>query len=128
MPNIAYFEVPADDVGRAKKFYHGLLGWNISAPGMPMPDIPESMEYNGISTGDPLEGTLNMGGMYKRQMDETGIRTYAMVGDLDRLVPKVTQLGGKILAPKMEIKGVGFVVIIQDTEGNTIGLWQPEKK
>ena len=62
MPNIAYFEVPAEDVGWAKKFYHGLPGWSIRAPEMPMPDIPASMEYQGISTGDPVAGTLNMGG------------------------------------------------------------------
>jgi predicted enzyme related to lactoylglutathione lyase len=29
MPNIAYFQIPADDVARAGKFYRSLLGWNI---------------------------------------------------------------------------------------------------
>ena len=29
MANIAYFEIPADNVDRAKKFYHALFGWKI---------------------------------------------------------------------------------------------------
>ena len=29
MPNIAYFEIPANNVDRAKHFYHALLGWKI---------------------------------------------------------------------------------------------------
>ena len=32
------------------------------------------------------------------------------------------------MRPKEEIKGVGLVVMIHDTEGNAIGLWKPEKK
>ena len=35
------------------------------------------------------------------------------------------KLGGKIVMPKDLIKGVGLVAMIQDTEGNVIGLWKP---
>jgi predicted enzyme related to lactoylglutathione lyase len=27
--------------------------------------------------------------------------------------------------PEMKVEGVGLVAIIQDTEGNGIGIWQP---
>ena len=34
--NIVHFEIPADDVERARKFYEGLFGWQIApAPGQP---------------------------------------------------------------------------------------------
>ncbi len=34
MPNsIVHFEIPADDLKRAKKFYEKALGWKISDPG-----------------------------------------------------------------------------------------------
>jgi predicted enzyme related to lactoylglutathione lyase len=29
MANIGFFQIPADDVGRAKKFYQSLFGWKI---------------------------------------------------------------------------------------------------
>ena len=35
---------------------------------------------------------------------------------------KVENAGGKILRPKMSIGDFGFVSILMDTEGNTIGL------
>jgi len=41
---------------------------------------------------------------------------------------KAEMLGGRIVMPKTEIHGVGPVAIIQDTEGNGIGLWKLSMK
>jgi uncharacterized protein len=127
MANIAYFEVPADDVDRAKHFYHTLLGWKIEPTKNPEPAMA-SLQYQDVITGEqestPMGGTLNMGGMYKRQMAEP-IINYVMVDDIDSKIAKVEKLGGKIVVPKREIQSVGTIVIIQDTEGNAIGLWKP---
>jgi predicted enzyme related to lactoylglutathione lyase len=125
MANIAYFEIPADNVDRAKHFYHTLLGWKIQPTKAPMdPSKAASMQYQDVITGESKEGTLSMGGMYKRQMAES-IINYVMVEDVDKVLAKVEKLGGKIVVPKMEIKSVGLTAIIQDTEGNAIGLWKP---
>jgi uncharacterized protein len=48
-----------------------------------------------------------------------------VVGDIDKILANVEKLGGKVIVPKMEIKSVGLTAIIQDTEGNAIGLWKP---
>lgn len=128
MPNIAYFEIPADNVDRAKHFYQSLLGWKIEPTKVPMDlVVVAATQYHDVSTGEAKEGTLNMGGMYKRQMSEL-IINHVMVEDIDEVLAKVEKLGGKILMPKMEIKAVGLNAIIQDTEGNSIGLWKPEMK
>jgi hypothetical protein len=125
MANIGYFEIPADNVDRAKHFYHGLLGWKIAPTKTPMdPADMASMEYQDIVLGDVKEGTMNMGGMYKRQMGE-GITNYAIVEDIDKVLAKVVKLGGKIVRPTQDIKGVGTIAIVMDTEGNGIGLWKP---
>jgi uncharacterized protein len=125
MPNIAYFEIPADNVDRAKHFYKSLLGWTIEpTKSMGDPAKMKAMEYQDVVAGEKQEGTLSMGGMYKRQMTEQ-IMNYVMVEDIDKVTAKVEKLGGKIIVPKMAIKGVGWTVIIQDTEGNTLGLWKP---
>ena len=125
MANIAYFEIPADNVDRAKHFYHALLGWKIAPTKTPMdPAMVKTMEYQDISTGDPKEGTMSMGGMYRRQMGE-GIMNYVVVDDIDKVLARVEKLGGKIIRPKWEIPSVGMVAIIADSEGNGIGLWKP---
>jgi len=70
-------------------------------------------------------GDLDSCGMYKRQM--TGqIKNFVMVGEIDKALGNVEKLGGKIVMQKMEIQGIGLAAIIQDTEGNVIGLWKPE--
>jgi predicted enzyme related to lactoylglutathione lyase len=124
MANIAYFEVPADDLKRAQKFYHDLLGWEF----MPydIPGVP--MEYWTITTGAAEEGTLNMGGLYQRQGPIAGILTYARVDSIDSILAKVEKLGGRIINPKMTIPTVGSVATILDSEGNVIALHEPEQQ
>jgi uncharacterized protein len=124
MSNIAYFEVPVDDLKRARKFYQNLLGWEF----MPtdVPGIP--IEYWNITTGAAGEGTLNMGGMYQRQGPVAGILTYARVDQIDPILAKVEKLGGKVINPKMTLQTVGSMATILDTEGNVIALWEPEQK
>ena len=128
MANIVYFEIPADDVDRAKRFYNSLLGWKIEPTKMAMPDL-ESIQYQEIVTGEPNEaapmGSLNTGGMYKRMMNET-IRSYVMVDDIDEKIAMVEKLGGKIVLPKTELESVGQFAVIEDTEGNAIGLYKPK--
>ena len=124
MANIAYFEVPAANVGRAKKFYHSLFGWKIEPTGTPGAAM-KTMEYQDIITGEAQEKTLSMGGMYKRQMPGTHFMPYVMVEDIDKVIAKVEHLGGRIVMPKMKIESVGYTAVIEDTEGNTIGIWKP---
>ncbi len=122
MANIAFFQIPADDVGRARNFYQSLLGWKIE-PNTTLAD--KSLQWQDIITGKPREGTMNNGGLYKRMMPGP-IMNFVLVEDLDLVLASVEKLGGKILMPKNEIKSVGLVAVIQDTEGNIIGLWKPE--
>jgi predicted enzyme related to lactoylglutathione lyase len=121
MANLAYFEIPADDIRRATKFYATVLGWTIEptkTPGM-------TMEYYDVTTGEPEEGTLNSGGMYKRMEPDTKIITYAMVDNVDAILKKVEKGGGKIHVPAMDIPNVGRIAVFIDSEGNPIGIWKP---
>jgi len=128
MANIGHFMIPADNVDRARHFYHALFGWKIEPVRSAMdPARMAEMQYHDISTGAMGIGTMNTGGLYKRHMTEP-ILNFVIVDDIDTLQANVERLGGKITMPKTEIAGVGLVVMIQDTEGNVIGLWKPVRK
>jgi predicted enzyme related to lactoylglutathione lyase len=128
MANIAHFMIPADNIDRAKHFYHNLLGWKIEPTKNPMdPSKMAAMQYHDISTGAAKEGTMNTGGLYKRHMSES-ILTFVEVEEIDKVLAKVENLGGRITMQKEEIKGVGLTAVIQDSEGNVIGLWKPAMK
>lgn len=122
MANIGFFDIPADDVGRAKKFYQSLLGWKIE----PVTNfVDKSQQRQSIITGEPQEGSMHSGGLYKRMMPG-GILVFVIVEDIDRVLARVEKLGGKILMPRTEIKDLGLVFgVIRDTEGNKLGLLKP---
>ena len=64
MANIGHFIIPADNVDRAKHFYHSLLGWKIEPTKNPMdPAKMAAMQYHDIVTGAAKEGEMNTGGL-----------------------------------------------------------------
>jgi hypothetical protein len=124
MASFGFFQVPADDVGRAKKFYQLLLGWKIE----PDTDLEDtSLQWQNVISGKPEKGMMNKGGLYKR-MGPGPIMNFALVDDVDKVLAKVEKPGGKVIMPKNEIKNVGTVAVIQDTEGNILGVWKPVEK
>jgi uncharacterized protein len=127
MANIGHFMIPADNVDRAKHFYRKLLGWKIEPTKNPMDLSIKEMQYHDIVTGAAQEGTMNSGGLYKRHMNEP-ILTFVLVDDIDKVLGKVEKMGGRITLPKAHVEGVGLTAMIQDSEGNLIGLWKAEKK
>lgn len=125
MNTVIHFEIQADDIERAKKFYENVLGWKI----MPMMKKEEGgmMDYWGIETRESGPG-IN-GGLYKRpEKKEEKFFLYDCtvdVADLDSAMEAVKANGGKITREKSEIPGVGWFAGAKDTEGNRFGLMQP---
>jgi predicted enzyme related to lactoylglutathione lyase len=70
---------------------------------------------------------MNEGGLYKL-MGPGPIMNFAVVEDVDKVLVKAEKLGGTIVMPKNEIKNVGTVAVMQDTEKNILGLWEPMVK
>ncbi len=118
MPTIVHFDVPAEDVERAKIFYSALLGWKFES-------YPE-MQYNLITTTN-LDGTPGVGGgMGKRMEPSQRMLNYFGVSSIDAAMNQVKTLGGKVLTEKMAVPGMGFLATCMDTEGNMFGLWQED--
>ncbi len=119
MPTIVHFEIPADDIGRAQKFYRELFGWQIEKfPG----SGPE--EYWVFSTGGGMGEAGVGGGMMKRQMPQQQITVYFDVPSMDEYLAKVRKLGGQVVVPKTAIPEMGYFAVCLDTENNGFGLWE----
>jgi uncharacterized protein len=117
MSTFVHFDVPADNPERAKQFYEQIFGWNITP-------IPGPMEYYEIQTKDD-DGSIGLaGGMGSRGAPEQKITNYIGVSSVDEYIEKVKQHGGTIIMPKMPVPGFGYLATFQDTEGNTLGLWE----
>jgi len=117
---INWFDLPAADFDRAVKFYSAILGTEIKVG-----------EHMGQKLGFfPCEGPLGQSvggdlvppGMGPKP-SATGTCVYLNCeGKLDEVLGRVEPSGGKIMRPKMSIGEPGWIAMIQDTEGNTIGL------
>jgi len=114
-PGIVWFEIPADNTARAKKFYSALFGWKINL-------FPGLKDYWHIDTGG-ADDTPD-GGMMPRKHPEQPITNYVAVASVDESAAKVERLGGKICMPKTAVPQMGYFVVCQDTENNTFALWQ----
>jgi predicted enzyme related to lactoylglutathione lyase len=78
MPTVVHFEIPADDVERAQKFYGELFGWKIEKLPGPMP-----MDYWTIMTAAKAGEKALDGGMMKRQHPDQRITMYIDVSSID---------------------------------------------
>jgi predicted enzyme related to lactoylglutathione lyase len=111
-----HIEIPADDTKRARAFYEGLFGWTFTET--PFGDY---LTYR-TPVGDAGVG----GGMGKRgETAPMTIRNYVGVDSIDDSVTKATELGGRVIAEKDEIPGIGWWAVLSDTEGNELGIFQP---
>ena len=114
--NIVWFEVPADDVGRARNFYSELFGWKADK-------MPGPMDYWHFDTGGP--DAAPDGGVMKRQNPgQRGITNYISVASVNEWATKVQKLGGQVCMPKTAVPNMGYFAICQDTEGNMFGIWE----
>lgn len=119
--SIVWFEIPTDNIVRAKKFYKSLFGWKINPlAGAAVP------EYQHIDTGGADASPV--GGMMKRMHPTHTITQYVLVRSVDKSSARVKQLGGEICRPKTVVPGMGYFAICQDTENNTFALWERNEK
>jgi predicted enzyme related to lactoylglutathione lyase len=116
---LVWFEIPADDIDRAKKFYSKLFGWKIKK-------FPDPMEYWQIDTGAG-DGAVN-GGMMKRQHPQHGVTNYISVPSVNRYMAKVEKLGGQICMPKTAVPQMGYFAVCRDLDNNTFAIWEMDEK
>lgn len=123
MPTIVHFEIPADELERAKKFYAGLFGWKIEkyAGSMTTP-----MEYWIITTTNEKGEKAIDGGIMRRQNPQQPITNYIDVPSIDEYSVKVETLGGKVVVPKTAVPGMGYFAVCLDTENNSFAIWETD--
>ena len=113
--SIVWFEIPADNPERAKKFYGSLFGWKIEK-------FPGVADYWHIDTGGGDE--TPDGGLMPRMHPQQSITNYVSVTSVTDMMTQVEKLGGTICKPKTTVPQMGYFAICEDTEGNTFALWE----
>lgn len=114
---INWFEIPALNFDRARKFYESVLGITMMLPF-------EGMKY-AMFPADMQKGEIG-GGLVEEQGYEpspNGAVIYLNGGeDLDVPLSRVEAAGGTIVMPKRSIGANGFMAMFLDTEGNKLAF------
>ncbi|WP_414827886.1 VOC family protein [Alteromonas sp. H39] len=120
---IVWFEIYVDDITRAKSFYESVLQVTLTSLLDPTEDkessltmyaFPSDMEQHGAS------GALVCVDGFPAGSNSTIV--YFSCEDCAVEESRVEKAGGRIQRSKMSIGEYGFISLIEDTEGNMVGL------
>jgi predicted enzyme related to lactoylglutathione lyase len=114
LANVVFFEIGADDPEATAIFYARVFGWKIE------PDTTGA-QYWYVTTGDDDAPGID-GGLCFRLNELTSTVNTFEVSSLDDAARRITEEGGKVLAPKTSIPGEGYVQYCHDIEGNVFGI------
>jgi predicted enzyme related to lactoylglutathione lyase len=114
----SWFEIPVADFDRAKRFYSTI--YNFDMPEMVMGPVKMGILLHDRTNGG-IGGAIVCGEGYVPS--KTGAKVYLNGGsDLSVVLDRVVPAGGAIVVGKTAVGDMGFIAIVEDTEGNYISL------
>lgn len=120
MPRPIHFEIHADDMDRAQRFYETMFGWTFAAV------AGSTFRLIKTGTGPGIDGGM----MQRRGPPPQGGEPLSSwvctldVDDVDACVARAQANGGSLALAKMAIPGVGWLAYVKDSEGNILGMMQ----
>ena len=115
-----WFEIPALDISRARKFYEAIFNCTMNEwpemNGMKMVGFPT----DGMS--GKVGGSLVQGSTHKPSTD--GVVVYLNANpDMQEVIDRIEPAGGKVVMPRTQITPeIGYMAYFMDTEGNKVAL------
>lgn len=115
---VGWFEIPVNDMGRAKRFYETVFNVEI-----------QEVDFGGLKMGwfpnhDGREGAT--GTLIKQESyipSQEGTLVYFICDNVQDELDRIEGAGGKIYQPKTKISDEhGFMGAFIDTEGNRVAL------
>jgi len=110
-----YVQLNTTDVAKAKAFYSKLFAWKL-----------EDVETDGQGFTVIEVGQGTGGGIMKHPIpgERSTWLAYVQVDDIAAATQKARSLGAKIIKDVTEVGGSGWLSIITDPTGATLGLWK----
>ncbi len=119
---LTWFEIPVTEIDRAKTFYETIFDIKMvkradgNDESVFFPHDPNVIQ----ATSGRVTGVLSK--TERNSPASHGTMVYINASpDLQTVVDKVEQAGGKVIVPRMQIPA-GFIAVIIDSEGNKVGL------
>lgn len=117
-----WFEIYVDDMDRAKKFYEEVFQVELTAM---MAPGNEKLQMLSFPMSEDMDAPGASGALVKMEGFSAGHNSVIVyLGSEDCAVEtgRVEAAGGKVQKEKFSIDEYGFISLITDSEGNTIGI------
>ena len=115
-----WLELSTTDQNAAKSFYNSLLGWTAKDFPMGPNDFYTMFQLEGRDTG----AAYTMRPEQRSQGVPPHWMIYIAVANVDEAAKRVPVLGGKVLAPPMDVFDAGRMAVVQDPTGAVFAAWQ----
>lgn len=116
-----WVDLASPDLEVAKTFYGGLFGWTAHTC-----SDPRTGEYTIFTLGGGAEGNEAAGAMpIMNEGQPPAWTTYVSVGDVDGLVKRVQEAGGKVLTGPADVREQGRSAMFLDDQGAYLTAWEP---
>lgn len=116
---IAWFEIPAADLDRARKFYETVLG--VALQEMSLANQLRMAVFP-VEAGAVGGALCQHPGFYRPSHDGTLVYLNGDP-DLQLVLGRVASAGGRVIVPKTQISPEhGYMAVFEDSEGNRVAL------
>ena len=119
-PVISWFELPVNDIQRAKRFYETIFDME-----MELLDLGEQFKMAVFPGGQSVVGgaLVYNEAFYKSSQTHGPLLHLNANPDLEIVQNRIEEAGGSVTIPKRGIgPGRGFMAVFVDTEGNRVAL------
>jgi predicted enzyme related to lactoylglutathione lyase len=117
-----WVDLATTDTAAATAFYEGLFGWETVEEPLPGEGVYLTFQKDGMRVAG--------GGQMDPAMQEQGIppfwTSYVKHDDADAIAARITEAGGTVMFPPMDIMEEGRMTVAQDPTGAMFGVWQPK--
>ena len=110
----SWVDIGVPDIDKAAAFYSGLFGW----------ECPPGPEEAGGYRVCMLKGQPVAGIGPQQNPGPPVWASYVNVDDADAIVAKVTESGGQVMIPPMDVMGLGTMAYFVDPVGAVFAIWQ----
>ncbi|NND64442.1 MAG: VOC family protein [Gammaproteobacteria bacterium] len=118
---VGWFEIPVNNLPRAKSFYEQVLGVTLEDNRMGNQEMAWfPMQQAGYGAAGGLIKSA------KHEPSKRGTLVYLSVDDIDATLIRVETHGGEMLMPKTSIGKRSYIAHFADCEGNRVALHSQE--
>jgi len=117
-----WIDLATTDAEAAKRFYRGLFGWQYE-------DVP--YDTGSVYTMCQIDGK-NVAGLSKLDPESQAQgmppvwSSYIKHDDVDAIAAKITEAGGNLISPPMDVMDSGRMIFATDPTGAFFGVWEPK--